>query len=249
MSFTTTLEQIKATLSSPSRAYAAGRDRHAALAPHETPRHVLAALANGSPLTMDQRDAVLLAVLAEARASRDPVWSSLLFIAFERLLSSIRSRLGRRMDEDLDHDLLARFLDVARDPAITSYAARCIRLGVWRAMITQRRAEESDVELVAFEDDTHCADLFQVASEQSAAAAEVLAALEKEGGAELRDVVLATYADGASVAEYVAHTYPRLSPAARARKCDELRRLRQRAIDTIRARVGRREASCRVGAA
>jgi hypothetical protein len=144
MSFATTLEQIKSTLSS-SRAYSAGRGRHAALAPHATPREVLA-------------------------------------------------------------------------------------------------------ELFAFDDDTHCTDLFDLASERSAAAAEVLETLETIGGAELRDVLLATYADGASVTDYVEHAYPQLSRAQRARKCDELRRLRQRAVDTLRGRVARREAACRVSA-
>jgi hypothetical protein len=249
MSFTTTLEQIKATLPSASRAYLAGRDRHAALASYATPRDLLAALGRESRLTLDERDLVLLAVLAELRATKDAVWGSVLIVAFERLLSSIRSRLGRPKDEDVDHDLLGCFLQTARDPAITSYAARCIRLGVWRAMITERRAEETDVELVAFEDDTHCTDVFEIESERNAAAAEVLAAIEEEGGAELRDVLLATYADGASVAEYVAHAYPHLSRAQRARKSDELRRLRQRVIDTIRGRVARREIACRVGAA
>jgi hypothetical protein len=249
MSLLTTFQQIKKTLPRTSRAYAQGRTTPRALAPYESPADVLAALGTESPLSVEERDAVLLAVVNELQQGRDPLWQSILLLAFERMLSTLRAGLGHRRSEDVDQQVLLTFLEAAKKTRIVSHAARALRLATQREMFFRRKVEQREPRTKRFKEETHDPDPFEVDADAKAAASEIVSFLEEEGGEELRDLMLETYAADGSVNEYVDRIYHGLTVEARAATCDRLRRLRQRAVTKLRERAQRCDTARRVGAA
>ena len=111
-----TFAEIRKSLSSyaSARAFDEGAAHHTALAVHRTPLDILAAVAATSPLTVEERDAILVALLNELHRTRHPIWQSILVLAFEPLLVRLRARLGkpkavcfgRSMGADLDQRVL-----------------------------------------------------------------------------------------------------------------------------------------------
>ena len=249
MSLLTTFQQIKKTLPRTSPAHARARATHRALAPYESPADVLVALGTDSPLSVDERDAVLLALVSELQGSGDPLWQSILLLAFERMLTTLRAGLGHRRSEDVDQQVLLTFLETAKKTRIVSHAARALRLATQREMFWRRKVDQRTPQTVLFKEEKHDPDPFEVDAQAKAAASEIVRGLEDEGGEELRDLMLETFAADASVNDYVNRVHPGLTLEARAATCDRLRRLRQRAVTKLRDRVQRHEASRRVGAA
>jgi hypothetical protein len=91
MSLSFVIEQIKKSLGRTDRGYAEGRARHFALRPYESPADVLAAVDRGSQVNVANRDAVLLAILDEVKASPREVWQSILVVAFAPMIVRFRS--------------------------------------------------------------------------------------------------------------------------------------------------------------
>jgi len=241
MSIHITLQQIKKTLPQSSRAFAAGRDRHRALAPYESVADVVAALGRDSPLSVESRDAIFLAIVSELQLGADALWSSILLVAFGPMLAQLRGRLGRARNEDRDQRVLLAFLEAARKTRFVSHVARGLRLAVQREMFFQRKVEQRGAETLPFDDDTYDSAPFDADARTKAAVAEVIRAIEAEGGAALRDLMLDTYANDGSVNEYVDRVHPELDLRARAAMCDRLRRLRLRTVSALRVRLQRRD--------
>src|SRR5580700_8786798 len=119
----TTFDQLAKSTASGSyaRIFAQAAPRYPALAAYDSPRAVLDVLQGDSSFTVEERDAILVALLAELRASKEKVWQALLVLAFEPMLVRIRARLGqpkvtrfgRSQADDLDQRVLLAFLEEA----------------------------------------------------------------------------------------------------------------------------------------
>jgi hypothetical protein len=215
--FAQTFARTRTSLASKAsiHAFARGAARHEALARYETPVALLEAIAPSSGLTVEERDAVLVPLLAEARTSKDEVWPSILVLAFEKLLARVRARIGqptsarfgRSLGDDLDQSVFVAFSRVVRALVVTSHAAYAVRLAVEREVYDARRKELKAPEPDVFDDDTFCADKFEISERAKAAGAEIARVLDEEGGRELRDMMLATRVAGERLRDYVARVH------------------------------------------
>jgi hypothetical protein len=222
MTLADTFAEIRKSLSHRGavRAFLPSTLRHRALAPYDAPLGVLAVLAPSSPLTVEERDAILVALLAELNSSKDTLWRSLLLVAFEPLIVRVRARLGhprvvrfgRSTDEDLDQRVLLAFLEAAHSMRVISHAARMLRLSLERKISSEQRIERQAPEPAEFDDDKYWADPLAVSTREQAAACEVVRIIEAEGGADLREMMLATRANRESLRAYVARTHPEMTP-------------------------------------
>jgi hypothetical protein len=239
------LAHTKTTLARPSRIYEAARPRHRALAPYETPASLLSALTRSAPpLDVLERDALIAALVTENQRAPQPIWQSLLLVAFERMLFRLRRRLGgRRDDEDLDQRVLLAFLNALRSVRVSSYVALGIRWAAEGEVFASRRAELRAPEIKLFDDDTYLGDPFGVDAHARASAEEVVRIVEAEGGEELLRVLLATRAGDESLTKYVAREYADRTQAERAAAYDRLQIARSRIVDEVRARLAPRTAS------
>jgi hypothetical protein len=203
------------------RVFAEAARRIPALARYASasPAAVRDALRADSSLTIEQRDTLLVALLAELRATQGALWQALLVLAFEPMLVRIRARLGqpkavrfgRSQKDDLDQRVLLAFLDAAHTLDIASHAARALRLAVTRRVFGDEVTEREAFQPAEFDDDVYEADPFEVTTREKAAANEIVAVIYAEGGAPLRDMMLATRAQGETVRGYVARVHPDLS--------------------------------------
>ena len=128
MNLAKTLASLKKSLSRHADVFAEGRSRHRALAGFDSPAAVLTAVSSSSSLTVEERDVIYVAILAELRLTKHTLWQSLLLVAFEPMLARVRVRLGRPDSEDLDQRIFLAFLEAAQSLHVTSYAARVLRL-------------------------------------------------------------------------------------------------------------------------
>jgi hypothetical protein len=258
MSLIDSFTVIRQSLSSaPSiRAFSHGVARRPALAPYVAPLAALAAVAPDSPLTIDERDAILVALLDELHLTKDPFWHSMLLLAFEPLIVRLRARLGqpkavrfgRSTGEELDQRVLLTFLEIADSIRLTSHAARMLRLALERKVFTDQRVEREAPKPAEFDDDTYWADKFAVSTGDKAAAGEVVRIIEAEGGEALRDMMLATRANRESLRAYVLRTYPERTDRERAAICRRLTDAAVRVERKLRARA-RRPSQRRISAA
>jgi hypothetical protein len=242
MSLSSTLEQIKKSLGRADHAYAEGRARQPALAPFESPSAVLAAVDRGSPLTVAQRDAVLLCLLDEVKRTPRALWQSLLLVAFAPMLMRFRKGLRRPGCENLDQRVLVAFLETARSFPHTTYVQRNLRLGTRARIIAARHREERGSDLELFDDDTYAADVFagSTPTHLKAETAEVIRIIEATGGQALRDALLARIESDATMKAYVDQEHPELGARQRDLLCDRLRRAEQAVLRKVRARATRR---------
>jgi hypothetical protein len=217
MKLVTIFKKLKQSLSTPSnlRVFAETAPRHAALAGYASPRAVLDALGPASALTICERDAILVAILDEVRATKASLWQAVVVVAFEPMLVRIRTRLGqpkvtrfgRSESDDLDQRVLLAILEAASAKRVTSHAARVLRLGVMERVFGEEEAEREAFGPDEFDDDTYEVDPLAVTTRDKAAANEVLRIVEVEGGAELRDMMVATRAHGEPLRDYVTRVY------------------------------------------
>jgi len=241
MSMSKTIQSVTANLSRFERVYAEARPRHRALAPYETIAAVLAALGRSSSATIEVRDAIAGALVTELQRSGGTLWSAMLLGAFIPMLSVLRGRLGPPRNEDLDQGVLLAFLEAARCIRSESYVIRNLRLVTEAKVYAERRAERRHAEAQEFDDDTYTRDRTAAESYAKVAADEVLDFIESRGGAELRDLVVATCAHDETVQEFVARRYPRATHAERASQCQRLRRAQANVLYKLGQRVTRRE--------
>jgi hypothetical protein len=246
MNLAKTLTSIKKSLARHATVYAEGRRRHRALASFDSPAAVLAAVSSSSPLTVEERDVIYVALLAELRLTKHTLWQSLLLVAFEPMLARVRARLGRPESEDLDERVFLAFLEAAQSLSIPSHAARVLRLALERKVYGERKSERAEPEADEFIDDTYVADPFAVTAREQAAAREVVRILEAEGGDEFRDLMLATRATEDTLRAYVQKAYadPEREGAYR-----RLVRARSRLEKKIRKRMNAQDRRRYVGAA
>lgn len=221
MTLKSLFDELRKSLAHPAavRVFAAAAPRHLPLACYESPLTALDSLHTSSPLTVEERDAILVALLGELRTTKAPVWQTLLLLAFEPMLAGVRARLGqpavtrfgRSHADDLDQRVLSAFLEAARSLRITSHAARALRLAVRRSVFEQERGERAAFQPEEFDDEAYDGKPFETATSDKAAANEIAGIVGAEGGEELRDMILATRAHGEALRAYVARRYPDLS--------------------------------------
>ena len=98
-----------------SRVFAAARTHQPALANHETPLSALAVLSDESQERYPEKEALTRALLDEYQLQGEPLWSSLLLVAYYPALSRLRGRLksDALCPRDLDHLVIEKFLEVA----------------------------------------------------------------------------------------------------------------------------------------
>ena len=110
----TMVGQLRTDVTSPSRqgTFELARARRAAFATHASTASVLAALSDDRDSTYPEREQLTQALLAECRAQAEPVWRSMLVVAYYPLLSRLRRRIvGDAVPrEDLDQLVLTAFL-------------------------------------------------------------------------------------------------------------------------------------------
>jgi hypothetical protein len=238
---TNAIEALASNVSRHAAVYATARPNHPALAPYATIADVLAALVDRSRLTADERDPILIAIVIEHQRTRHALWQSILLKAFAPMLLYLRKGQGRADDADLDQAVLLSFLEAARSIRTESHVARCLRIvteaKVYEDSRKARRHEGGDV----FDDEVQYPSPYGASTHTKVAASEVLAILEAEGGAELRDLMFSTCALEETVADYVARVHTRETPAARVAIADRLRRVRLNALQQLSARVQRKE--------
>jgi hypothetical protein len=251
MNLKTIFSQLQKSLSNPAslRLFAEVVPRHPALAAYESPQAVLDVLRAGSSFTVEERDAILVALLAELRATKGPLWQALLVLAFEPMFVRLRARLGqpivtrfgRSQMDDLDQRVFLAFLEAAGSLRIASHAARALRLAVTRRVFEDETVEREAFEPDEFVDDVYEADPFEVTTRERAAANEVAGIVDAEGGPVLRDMMLATRAHGEALRAYVARTYPDLSKTQRRTIERRLTEAANRMEHKLRKRAGRPE--------
>jgi hypothetical protein len=222
--------------------------RHRPLAPYESPTAVVAALAPSSLLTVEERDAILVALLAELHLTKHALLQSILVLAFEPLIVRVRARLGhpkvvrfgRSMTDDLDQRVLLAFLEAAHAAHVTSHAARMLRLGLERRIAIGQGKEREAPETGEFDDDKYVADPFEISTGEKATACEVVRIIEAEGGEDLCEMMLATRGNRESLRAYVARAYPELGEEERNTAYRRLAEAATKMEQKLRARSQRR---------
>jgi hypothetical protein len=234
-----TLHAIAATLDRPARAYDAARAQHRELAPYASPRDVLRALRPGSSLSDFERDALLVAVLGDHQRAPEPVWQSILLVAFEPMLVRLRKRIhGKRDAEDRDQDVLLGFLEAIRAVRVGPFVVHGIRWATQAHVFGAVRRDRLERGHAPFDDDRTRVGPPGLPTFEKVAAAEMMELFEAEGGKELLEAVVVTEASDEPLSEYVERVYAERSPRERASLYDRLWRARKKVLAEIGRRVG-----------
>lgn len=230
-------DSIRATAAAALRdtkCFEAARARHVALAPYDRAAALLAALraplADADPA---EREAVVVALLIEHRASASPLWQALLLAAFEPLLVRMRVRLGHRGDEDLDQRILLGFFEALATVRTDRVAVLGIRWAVLDVVKTIIRDERREPETIPFDEEHHASDAIDAAPATRIELAEIARLVAARGGDALVDALFATNA-GESLADYVRRTYGDAGEKARACAYGRLHRARQEVLAAVR---------------
>jgi len=235
MSLAIVLSSLSNEVARNSKSYAAGRERHAALLPHATPKDVVAALASTAKSSPQARNAIIVALLEEHRTGANPLWQAILITAFKPMLVHLRFRLKRKGDEDLDQRVLVAFLNALRTVRMGDYAAIALRWATEKEVFLSVHKElRTAIPACEFDEETHPHDVFGVEQRDRERAAEILALLEAHGD-ELVEVVLATHAGDESLQELVDRKCAGKSASERACEYRRLARARQLVVEEIRA--------------
>jgi hypothetical protein len=206
------------------RPYEEARARQRALLPYASPAEVLSALAPKSPLSLPARDIVASALVAERQRSADPLWQTLLVLAFEPMLVRLRTRAGRMRSDDLDQRVLVAFLGALTVVRAGPFLAVALKRATARLLFPPLKVERREEGHALFEEETHPPDLFTV--DLATRAAEVIRIIEATGGTELREAMLATRGTDETLRAYVTRTHPNATPAERANAYERLWRAR-----------------------
>jgi hypothetical protein len=234
-----TLRAIGVTLDRRSRAYDVARPQYRELAPYASPKELLHALGPSSPLTECERDALIAAVLTEHQRAPEPVWQSILLVAFEPMLVRIRRRIrGERDAEDRDQQVLLGFLEALRSVRAGPYMVLAMQwvtkahaFGAVRKDLRERAAHDP------YDDDRTRARPLGATAVEKVAATEIMQMVEAAGGEELLQAIVATEGGDEPLSEYVARVHPQASLADRAKIHDRLSRVQNKVMREIRRRV------------
>ena len=232
-----TLKAVAATLDRRSPVYDEARSRHRELAPHANAREVLAALRSSSALSPSERDALLATVLTEHQRAPQPVWQSILLVAFEPLLVRIRKSINRKPDADNDQQVFLGFLEAICSVRVGHHTLLALR---WLTEAHVEGAVRKDSLAVKdhkpYNDERATSGPFSPTF-QKVAAAEIMDLIERRGGRALLEAIVATDAHDEPLTEYVARAYADLSEHGRASTYDRLWRGRNKVLAELRQRV------------
>ncbi|MGH7297222.1 MAG: hypothetical protein ACRELB_19945, partial [Polyangiaceae bacterium] len=109
-------------------------EREPSLVSYDSPRALLAALADRRPDTFAARDALVRAVIAEHRRRPHPLWPSVLTIAFHPMLAGLRGRIATRAPGELDQAVVMAFLESIERVALRTNMAARLRCATHRAI-------------------------------------------------------------------------------------------------------------------
>ena len=248
MSISTTLDQLKSTLSTPRalRLYAEARARREAFAPYETIDAALAAVARGAAASIAERDAIFATIVTELQESPEPFWRSVLLVTFTPMLVQLRSKFRRPSKSDpdgaeLDQSVLCAFLETASSLKFRTFVVRNLWLLTRAKLFAERSRERRAPRLHEFDEETHPCKPFRFEVQQRAAADEVIRIIEEEGGEELRELVLMDSEGEDSVKEFVERAYAKCDAQTQARAAKRLRRARLEVFAKLRVRAARHE--------
>ena len=242
MSFAIVFDGLKKSVSKFNAQYAEGHARQSVLTPYPSASELLAALKMSSPLSLEARDAITLALIAEQQRQAHPLWQTLLLAAFEPMLRRLRGRLGRCKDGELDQRVVMAFLEAAQEISLIhppERAAMHLRRATENAVFRGMRSDRREAAHAEFEEESHPCDPHAM-SEQAAALAmkEIAALVAKEGnGEEILKALVATRGGDESLKQYVARTQPELSGAERERVYSRLQQQVLRTTKRLRTRL------------
>jgi len=210
------------------RAFQEAKGNEAELARFENVGAVAAALARTSGITGGARSALIATLVRAQREQPHPLWQSLLLLAFEPLLRSIRGRLGGGDADDLDQEVIVAFLEavMALHPSsVGPYVVLALNRATKKAVFAGR---EPTVVHLDFDDELHGT---RAAHDRFDHLGEVL----ELSSPELRAAMLAVYEEGESLREFVDRRYLDQPAAERVGTYDRLRRERDQVFASVRA--------------
>jgi hypothetical protein len=232
-----------------ARALPDARGRHDALAPYEGTGQVRAALAAESPLGVEARNAIVVALLTEHQRARHPLWPALLACAFGPMLLKLRRRIGRPRDEDYDQRVLAALIEAIGAVRPSPYVLLAIRRATEESLFRGLRAEQAAPETLSYDEERHAADPFGPEAQAKTAAVEIARILEDRGDAELFGALVATYVNEESLRDHVARTRPEDDEASREAVYQRLWLARSQVTRELRERLRPTQAKARAEAA
>ena len=247
------------------RRFDAARRRHPALAEHETVQSVLEALRDPSAGRQAEQEALTRALVAEQQTRPHPFWATVLLVAFHPMLCRLLGRLaGSTPDSrDLDQMLVAAFLEAVAELPLQERDRRALAHLRWAtrnkafSWLQREWRERSLLEpvdperLVLVEGERlghpggrRWADLVQsppapsVPSEGRRLELFLVVHLRGRLDADSLELVIRTLVRGERLRTLVDRTWPQLSPAARRRAYERLKRRHSRAVRQMRKVFG-----------
>jgi hypothetical protein len=221
------------------------RSAHPALAPLARPSDVIPALAVDSPLSLKERDAVVLALLTEHQRTRHPLWQSLLVATYEPMLHKIAKRTLGVSRDDARQGALAGFLEaiakvrIDPPPQVLSLTLRHAteRIAFGQACFT----EEPQAEPVGRRepDPRDLEETLEKEDQMRRIVRELTSLFDTEADArEILEVLLYARSGRSQLLEYVDTTYASLTRAKRDAIFARLWRMRARALAHLHSVFG-----------
>jgi hypothetical protein len=233
MNLSQTIQAIQKSLVHLSPAYAAGRARHRALAPHDSPLAAAKALDGVSDGDVGPRGDLAAAILEEHRQHPAcPLWQSLLVVGFAPMLQGIRDRFGKKPDFDIDQTVLLAFLEALRSPALDRLRpALSLNAATEEALKALRRGTLRKANTDSFDEETH--GIRNMPPEEAEDVRRALEGLDVKG----LELLLHTLLGGESLDEYVERVHGALGEDERRALHERLRKARGRLVTELRARL------------
>jgi hypothetical protein len=217
--------------------HARGRDAQPAIAPYASPAEVLAALSQESPLPRDEKDALLLAIVAEHQRSRHELWQSILLATYAGMLHNVARRTLGVSRDDARQGALSGFLSAVASMKLEPpprFPSLRLRQDTERKAFAQACfTEEPDAEPVGRRvPDPHDLEVSLEIDDQMARLVRELVRLFGDGAAvhEILDVLLYSRTGNGQLIEYVDEKYAGFTLAQRDRAYERLREMRARAL-------------------
>ena len=146
-------------------------------------------------------------------------------------------RVSHTRSVEVDQRVILAFLSALRAVQPGAYVTIALRRTTAEALFDASRLEQREAAHSPFDEATHPANVFGIDATREAAAAELTRIVAAEGGADLRDAILATRGGDESLRAYVARLYPAATPSARASIYERLLRGRDAVESVLRVRL------------
>jgi hypothetical protein len=220
--------------------YSRARAVHPALARYASPLEVLDALAASSGLSLPERDAIVLPLLVELRATRHALWEALLLTVYEPMLYGIAKRTQGVDHPDAQQGALAGFVSAIRSVRIDPpprLLSLTLRFASERVAFAQGTLPGDEPDVIALEDAEGELDPRDMhdAIEEGDQMAKVLRALvdlfgDERTAREVLDVLVHARTGRGPLVTWVDETYAALSRKRRDAILTRLFRQRARAL-------------------